>query len=189
MSILPHGQRPDKSELQQLYSSGRLQAVMDRFQIACGTAWRWCHEVGIPMTKRTRSYRDDVFDVIDSEQKAYTLGLIVRALDISVQRFQVRVLAVAFVPRTHEVNDVVDLQETRSTRHPLCLCGNPQRPTALSSRRAGGPRHPRGHQHLRQSKSHASAPDRVRRPRRKHAERPVRVPQGTGLPVLLLERG
>jgi hypothetical protein len=68
---------PSPDVLAALYAVGRLKAIVAEYGVPQGTAWRWCRTRGVATTRRVIAYRDDVFDSIDSEHKAYVLGLLV----------------------------------------------------------------------------------------------------------------
>jgi hypothetical protein len=68
---------PQIDELQRIYTEGRIAGVVERYGITKRRARRWCDMLGIAVSKKMIAYREDVFDVIDTEHKAYVLGLLV----------------------------------------------------------------------------------------------------------------
>lgn len=63
-------------ELCEGYKPGMLVILAERYGVSQTTAWRILKKHGIQTTKKTISYKEDVFDSIDTELKAYVLGLI-----------------------------------------------------------------------------------------------------------------
>ena len=58
------------------YNPGTLESLSQKYNVSTSSVYRALKKNAIPTSKKTHIYKEDVFDLIDTELKAYVLGLI-----------------------------------------------------------------------------------------------------------------